>query len=355
METVKKAAVVLVTLSMFTGVVAARDEVIKNNDKPVVTIQKTGMISVEKGTEAVGDHSDSKAVYEPSEKKDMTDRILVNTASRILTLYRGKEKAAMYPVGVGKASTPTPSGYYRVETKEVNPEWIDPEDTENRIASGPGNPLGYRWIGFSGTYGIHGTNSPESVGGYVSNGCVRMREQDVEDLYSRIHVGTAVDIMYDRIVINADPDHTVAYYIYPDGYSRQYLTVGDVKKALAGYGVDTFEDIEHIQAKIAASDGSPTYVAKAYDLVLDGKKLSRRALGKGGVIYLPAQVLADVVDSPLVWNGKTGTLSTERGQAQGVVRSDVLYIREADLMYLFPLTGSLDSHLVYRLKNTARS
>ena len=342
METVKKAAVVLVTLSMFTGVVAARDEVIKNNDKPVVTIQKTGMISVEKGTEAVGDHSDSKAVYEPSEKKDMTDRILVNTA-------------AMYPVGVGKASTPTPSGYYRVETKEVNPEWIDPEDTENRIASGPGNPLGYRWIGFSGTYGIHGTNSPESVGGYVSNGCVRMREQDVEDLYSRIHVGTAVDIMYDRIVINADPDHTVSYYIYPDGYSRQYLTVGDVKKALAGYGVDTFEDIEHIQAKIAASDGSPTYVAKAYDLVLDGKKLSRRALGKGGVIYLPAQVLADVVDSPLVWNGKTGTLSTERGQAQGVVRSDVLYIREADLMYLFPLTGSLDSHLVYRLKNTARS
>jgi len=182
-----------------------------------------------------------------------------------------------------------------------------------------------------------------------------MREQDVEDLYSRIHVGTAVDIMYDRIVINADPDHTVSYYIYPDGYSRQYLTVGDVKKALAGYGVDTFEDIEHIQAKIAASDGSPTYVAKAYDLVLDGKKLSRRALGKGGVIYLPAQVLADVVDSPLVWNGKTGTLSTERGQAQGVVRSDVLYIREADLMYLFPLTGSLDSHLVYRLKNTARS
>ena len=225
METVKKAAVVLVTLSMFTGVVAARDEVIKNNDKPVVTIQKTGMISVEKGTEAVGDHSDSEAVYEPSEKKDMTDRILVNTASRILTLYRGKEKAAMYPVGVGKASTPTPSGYYRVETKEVNPEWIDPEDTENRIASGPGNPLGYRWIGFSGTYGIHGTNSPESVGGYVSNGCVRMREQDVEDLYSRIHVGTAVDIMYDRIVINADPDHTVSYYIYPDGYSRQYLTV----------------------------------------------------------------------------------------------------------------------------------
>lgn len=88
-----EATVVLVTLSMFTGVVAAQDEVIKNNDKPVVTIQKTGMISVEKGTEAVGDHSDSEAVYEPSEKKDMTDRILVNTASRILTLYRGKEKA----------------------------------------------------------------------------------------------------------------------------------------------------------------------------------------------------------------------------------------------------------------------
>lgn len=79
MGRVRKAAVVLVILSMFTGVVAARDEVIKNNDKPVVTIQKTGMISVEKGTEAVGDRRDSEAVYEPPEKKDMTDRILVNT------------------------------------------------------------------------------------------------------------------------------------------------------------------------------------------------------------------------------------------------------------------------------------
>ena len=68
MEKVKKAAVLLAILSMVTGVVAARDEVIKNNDKPVVTIQKTGMVSVEKGTEAVGDHSDNEAVYESTEK-----------------------------------------------------------------------------------------------------------------------------------------------------------------------------------------------------------------------------------------------------------------------------------------------
>ena len=117
MGRVKKAAIVLAILSILTDVVAARDEIIKNNDKPVVTIQKTGMISVEKGTETVGDHSDNEAVNEPPEKKDMTDRILINTASRILTLYRGKEKTAMYPVGVGKVSTPTPAGYYSMETK----------------------------------------------------------------------------------------------------------------------------------------------------------------------------------------------------------------------------------------------
>lgn len=244
-------------------------------------------------------------------------KISINLASRILTLYRGNVRERSYPVGVGKYSTPTPVGYYTVENKEINPTWIDPDDTDVSIPAGGANPLGYRWIGFSGNYGIHGTNRPDTVGHYASNGCVRMRECDVEDLYERVRVGTDVEVYYNRIVIEASPDHTVSYYIYPDGYERQPLTVAAVKQALAGYGVDTFAEDGAVYEKIIASDGNPAYVAKAYDLVVDGKKLSRRALGKDGIVYLPAQVIADAVDTALVWNGSRGMLSTSYGEAPG--------------------------------------
>ncbi len=274
-------------------------------------------------------------------------KIGVNTASRMLILYDGGTKAAMYPVGVGKVSTPTPSGFYKVQTKEVNPTWIDPGDTSVQIPSGPDNPLGYRWIGFSGTYGIHGTNRPDTVGQYVSNGCIRMQESDVEELYQRVAIGTPVMVYYDRIVIDSTPDHTVSYYIYPDGYGWQPLAVADVKRALAGYGVDTFASAGSISAKIAASDGQPTYVAKAYDLFVNGQKLSRRALKKDGVIYLPAVAVATALRLDLHWNSRQERLTSPYATVLGIVKSDVVYISAADAGQLFHLQGRLTPELTY--------
>mgnify|MGYP000117044402 CR=1 FL=1 len=182
-------------------------------------------------------------------KKADEKKIMLNLASRILTLYQGNTKITMYPVGVGKASTPSPTGTYSITDKEVNPTWIDP-DTGTQVPSGPACPLGYRWLGLFGNYGIHGTNAPSSIGGYVSHGCIRMHEADVEDLYNRVSIGTPVIIYYDRIVIDRDPDHTISYYIYPDGYGRQPLTAEQVKQALAGYGVEDFEEYGDIYNKI---------------------------------------------------------------------------------------------------------
>lgn len=86
-----------------------------------------------------------------------------------------------YPVAVGNPSTPTPVGEYKVVYKGIN--W--------------GPAFGTRWIGLDvpwGTYGIHGTNKPHSIGRHVSHGCIRMRNRDVEDLYKIIPVGTTVEI-----------------------------------------------------------------------------------------------------------------------------------------------------------------
>lgn len=280
-------------------------------------------------------------------------RIAINLASRMLTVYQGNDKVAMYPVGVGKVETPTPTGHYAVQNKEINPTWVDPGDTSVQIPTGPDNPLGYRWIGFNGTYGIHGTNRPDTVGGYVSNGCVRMREADVEQVYNAVHVGTDVDVYYDRIVINSDPDHTVSYYIYPDGYGWQPLSVDNVKKALKGYGVDTFASSAAIEKKIALSDGQPTYVAKAYDLYVNGKKLSMRALQKDGITYLPAVSIATALALDLQWNSDDGILVSPYGQSMGVVKSDVVYLSSSNAYTLFHLQGGLGNDYVYRLNSAS--
>jgi len=107
--------------------------------------------------------------------------ISVNLATRRLTYYEGERLIKTYPVGVGKASTPTPTGNYTIVEKIMN----------------PGGALGSRWMGLSikkGYYGIHGTNNPSSIGGYVSNGCIRMYNQDVEELFPNVQIGMPVNI-----------------------------------------------------------------------------------------------------------------------------------------------------------------
>lgn len=288
-----------------------------------------------------------KAVAPLQEKK-----ILLNLASRILTLYQGDVKIRMYPVGVGRPETPSPIGHYSVTTKEVNPTWIDP-DSSTVIPSGPDCPLGYRWMGLFGNYGIHGTNVPSSIGGYVSHGCIRMYEEDVEDLYDHTPLGTPVDIFYDRIVINRDDDHTISYYIYPDGYGWQPLTVNQVKKALAGYGVEDFAEPKDVYNKIMSSDGKPTYVAKAYDLVVNGNKLPKRALGKDGRVWLPAFALSSAVKVPSQWNREEQVFVTAYGKAKGIVKSDVVYVDSTMSRNLYKLDGQLTKDYVYTMTTLA--
>ncbi|NLI11828.1 L,D-transpeptidase family protein [Pelotomaculum propionicicum] len=115
-------------------------------------------------------------------KRASGSHILVNLYTRRLAYFEGDRQVNLYPVGVGKAATPTPTGSYVVVVKIVQ----------------PGGMLGTRWMGLSipgGNYGIHGTNNPSSIGGYVSNGCIRMYNHDVEALFPKVSIGTPVEII----------------------------------------------------------------------------------------------------------------------------------------------------------------
>jgi L,D-transpeptidase ErfK/SrfK len=124
------------------------------------------------------------------------DRIVVSIADRKLVLMDGDRALKIYDVAVGKASTPSPEGEFRIINRIPNPAWYAPGKV---VAPGKGNPLGSRWMGLSAKgYGIHGTNAPKSIGKAASHGCIRMRATDLEELFDLISVGVVVEIHGER-------------------------------------------------------------------------------------------------------------------------------------------------------------
>jgi lipoprotein-anchoring transpeptidase ErfK/SrfK len=128
--------------------------------------------------------------------------IIIDTPNTYLYYVLGNGKALRYGIGVGREGF-TWSGVQHVTRKSEWPDWTPPEEMIQRqpylprfMAGGPGNPLGARAMYLGGTiYRIHGTNNPSTIGGRVSSGCIRMTNEDVTDLYSRVNVGTKVVVL----------------------------------------------------------------------------------------------------------------------------------------------------------------
>ncbi len=116
-----------------------------------------------------------------------------------LRLFKRLKIVKRYGVAVGMPEYPTPTGLFGIQTKQVNPTWTAPnspwagEMAGQQVAGGaPDNPLRARWMGVSGSVGIHGTGQPWSIGTRASHGCIRMTESDVIDLFDRVAIGTPV-------------------------------------------------------------------------------------------------------------------------------------------------------------------
>ncbi|CAN5218533.1 hypothetical protein BH10PSE10_BH10PSE10_05300 [soil metagenome] len=128
--------------------------------------------------------------------------IVIDTGNTTLYYVLGGGRAIRYGVGVGREGF-TWSGVQTVSRKASWPDWIPPAEMIARqpylprfVAGGPGNPLGAAamYLG-SSTYRIHGTNDPSTIGKFVSSGCIRLTNEDVQDLASRVSVGTKVIVM----------------------------------------------------------------------------------------------------------------------------------------------------------------
>ena len=123
-------------------------------------------------------------------------RIVVSLQDHKLALIEGHKVLRVYDVAVGKASTPSPRGEYRVVSRMTHPTWYGPHQV---VPPGKSNPLGTRWLGLSiRGFGIHGTSAPQSIGKSASHGCIRLRNRDVEELFDLVPVGTSVELVGSR-------------------------------------------------------------------------------------------------------------------------------------------------------------
>ena len=116
-----------------------------------------------------------------------------------LRLFKRLRHKKTYGIAVGLAGYGTPGGRFNIQSRQVNPVWNVPNSAwagslaGQRIPGGaPNNPLKARWLGVSGSVGIHGTAEEWSIGSRASRGCIRMRVRDVIDLYPRVPLGTPV-------------------------------------------------------------------------------------------------------------------------------------------------------------------
>jgi lipoprotein-anchoring transpeptidase ErfK/SrfK len=128
--------------------------------------------------------------------------IIIDTPNTYLYLVLGNGQAMRYGIGVGREGF-TWSGTQRIARMSEWPDWHPPAEMIERqpylprfMAGGPGNPLGARALYLGNTlYRIHGTNQPSTIGTFVSSGCIRLLNADIEDLYGRITVGTRVVVL----------------------------------------------------------------------------------------------------------------------------------------------------------------
>jgi len=140
--------------------------------------------------------------------------VLVSIPDRKLAVLEQGNVIATFPVAVGAAASPSPTGEFQIVSRIANPTYYRPGTV---IPAGKENPIGTRWLGLSQRgYGIHGTNAPRSIGRAASHGCIRLRNRDMERLFPMLQVGDVVQIRGERddeiaqIFGNGPDDNTVA-------------------------------------------------------------------------------------------------------------------------------------------------
>ena len=164
----------------------------KKIQKTTIAILLAAAFSAAMGGQYAAAQTQTQQVAPPAQQR----ALIVSIPDRKIVLLENGVVARVYPIAVGKPSTPSPAGSFSIVRRVSDPTY---SHNGRLVAPGPKNPVGSRWMGLSAKgYGIHGTNEPNSIGKAASHGCIRMGKADIEDLFARVQVGDVVEIHAQR-------------------------------------------------------------------------------------------------------------------------------------------------------------
>lgn len=201
--------------------------------------------------------------------------IVINIPQRMLFLKANGHVVGSYPVALGRPSWPTFVGPFTVDAAEVDPVWDVPPSIQEelrragkkvltRVPPGPSNPLGKYWLGLSEpNFGIHGTIAPRSIYHFETHGCIRLHPEDIADLWPRVSVGTAGEIVYEPLLLAVMPEGTILLEAHRDVYRQHPHDPEDTVRMRAQHlGVEERIDWDAVRSALAAREGTPRDVTR---------------------------------------------------------------------------------------------
>ncbi len=191
--------------------------------------------------------------------------IVLNVPERNVYLFRNGQIKAVYPVALGSRSWQTPTGVFRLASKEVNPQWrptkemVAREDIKDEpVPPGKDNPVGDRWMGWSKKgYGFHSTKAPDSIGQAVSHGCVRLYPESAHKMFDLVRVGEPIMVMYEPILVGRREGR---YFlsVFPDIYHQNLVSRSRAKAILQKEGLLSRVNMKEVERIVRLQAGYPT-------------------------------------------------------------------------------------------------
>jgi L,D-transpeptidase ErfK/SrfK len=195
--------------------------------------------------------------------------LVLNIPEMRLYDFTGEDGPRVYAAAVGDAEDPTPTGRFRIGAKRRYPAWYVPRSIREKrpelpavVPPGPGNPLGSRWMTIGTTsYGIHGTNVVWSIGRTATHGCVRLYEDEVQELFERIVPGTPIHLVYQLFKWGSDGT-TLFLEAHPDLYEREPDLLGAALQVPRALGLLGAIDLGRVWKIVEEAHGIPEPVGR---------------------------------------------------------------------------------------------
>ncbi len=233
--------------------------------------------------------------------------IIINLPEMKLYLYRYGLPFKEYPIGIGNVVSPSRLGRTEIINRVAHPTYYPP-DWYSRglspIPPGPDNPVGTRWLGLGWPgYGIHGTNRPESIGTAASAGCIRMYNEDVEELAEYVSIGTPVTFIYETITAWVDPITRRPYMkVVPDLYQLGTNTVENAQRVFAEQGLHVPDlDMAALEMLLNEASGQPQPIPLRLAVSLNDLDLADAGYKLGTRDLVSLLALSNALGEELPW------------------------------------------------------